>query len=98
MSTIAAQTLAMTLDTISSYLSLASKMDKYESMAIFRRFGDLNLLNLLSLKAKLQQLRTDFKAACVQEPPSPQEIHRVMVLHILYQYTRNKKKPKKASR
>jgi hypothetical protein len=40
MSTIAAQTLAMTLDTIASYLSLASKMDKYESMAIFRRFEE----------------------------------------------------------
>jgi hypothetical protein len=79
MPTIATQTVAIAPETLSTYASLASEMDKYESIAIFRRFGDLNLMNLLSLQAEVQQLRTDFKAACEQEhlpiiyPPTTHE-------------------------
>ncbi len=50
------------------YQNLAGIMDKDEGTAIFRRFGDLNMLNLLSLQAELEKLRNDFKALCVQVP------------------------------
>lgn len=38
------------------YPKLARLMGSYPAMAIFRRFGDLNMLNLLRLQAELQDL------------------------------------------
>jgi hypothetical protein len=69
MPTVATQTVAMGPDTVSSYFDLASWIDSRERMAIFQSFGDLDLLNLLILQAELHQLRIEFKAACVKEPP-----------------------------
>jgi hypothetical protein len=54
------------------YLSLASTIDKDEGKAIFRRFGDLNMLNLLSLQAELEHLRMEFKAICVKKSHAEQ--------------------------
>jgi ribosomal protein L29 len=71
MSGVAAQNLVAELEAAGfspdRYQSLATTMDKDEGTAIFRRFGDLNMLNLLSLQAELLKLRSDLKAMCVQK-------------------------------
>jgi hypothetical protein len=47
------------------YRSLATRMGSYKSdITLFRRFGDLNMLNLLSLQAELLNLQFDLDAAC----------------------------------
>lgn len=46
--------------------SLASAMDSDEVKPIFRRFGDLNLLNLLHLQSELLVLRGKFDAILVK--------------------------------
>lgn len=40
-----------------TYLELATFMNRYDGAAIFRRFGDLNMLNLLTLQSELEHLR-----------------------------------------
>jgi hypothetical protein len=47
---------------------LAETMDKDDGTAIFRRFGDLNMLNLLGLQAELLKLRSDFRELCAHVP------------------------------
>ncbi|KUJ07164.1 uncharacterized protein LY89DRAFT_725999 [Mollisia scopiformis] len=58
------------------YLSLAMTMDKDEGTAIFRRFGDLNMLNLLSLQAELMKLRNDLQESCVQNATEAEDYAR----------------------
>lgn len=39
----------------------------YPEVAIFRRFGELNTLNLLSLQAELISMQATFKAICKRD-------------------------------
>jgi hypothetical protein len=49
-----------TSEGIPGYLVLSAKMMKWDELAIFRIFSDLNMLNLLSLQAELMELRSRF--------------------------------------
>lgn len=40
-------------------LRLATSIDRFEHLAVFRRFGDLNILSILCLQAELVSLRSD---------------------------------------
>jgi uncharacterized protein DUF6594 len=52
----------------SGYRRLATKMGDFASeISLFRKFGDLNMLNLLSLQAELMNLHFQLKWACEQE-------------------------------
>jgi hypothetical protein len=47
------------------YRKLATKMGLWDSeISLFRRFGDLNMLNLLSLQAELMHLRLELDKTC----------------------------------
>jgi hypothetical protein len=47
------------------YRRLATKMGTWDSeISLFRRFGDLNMLNLLSLQAELMHLRLELDRTC----------------------------------
>jgi hypothetical protein len=47
------------------YRRLATKMGSYKSqISLFRRFGDLNMLNLLSLQAEIMHLHHELDYAC----------------------------------
>lgn len=46
------------------YHRLANVMSKDNSIAIFRRFDDINMLNLLSLQAEIFDLQNCFKLQC----------------------------------
>ncbi|KAF2685245.1 hypothetical protein K458DRAFT_486862 [Lentithecium fluviatile CBS 122367] len=46
------------------YLKLASVMGRSNDVAIFRRFNELNMLNLLSMQAELAKLREEFWVQC----------------------------------
>lgn len=43
------------------YHRLADLMGPYQETAIFRRFGPLNMLNLLSLQAELVDMEVEFR-------------------------------------
>ena len=45
---------------VPGYLNLSAIMASNDSFAIFRRFGDLNMLNILCLQAELTNLRAEF--------------------------------------
>lgn len=52
------------------YHKLATLMGNYRRVAIFRRFGALNMLNLLSLQAELVELEVHFKDVCAEDNES----------------------------
>ncbi|KAJ8109020.1 hypothetical protein ONZ43_g6253 [Nemania bipapillata] len=45
-------------------------MSKDEDLVILRRFGDLNMLHLLTLQTELDKLRLDFQKACEDDENS----------------------------
>jgi hypothetical protein len=49
------------------YPKLANLMGNYAEMAIFRRFGDLNYLNALSIQAELLELQVQLKDICHED-------------------------------
>jgi len=50
------------------YRGVATQMGLHRSpFAIFRRFGDLNMLNLMSLQAELMDLSDDFREICKED-------------------------------
>ncbi|KAF2177467.1 hypothetical protein K469DRAFT_807666 [Zopfia rhizophila CBS 207.26] len=58
------------------YRKVAQFMAKSNSFAIFRKFSDLNMLNLLSLQAELMELHEEFVDVCnsddnLSEPNAP---------------------------
>lgn len=53
------------------FASLAAVMAADEDISAFRRFDELNILNLLTLQDELQQLSQEFKTLC--PPPKPIE-------------------------
>ena len=66
------------------YQHLAKMMNKYEGIAIFRRFGDLNMINLLDLQYELVTLRSEFKDLCALISPYDEDgILRYGVAHPL---------------
>lgn len=46
-------------------------MGPYQETAIFRRFGPLNMLNLLSLQAELVEMDAEFRAIWAEDDSSP---------------------------
>jgi hypothetical protein len=54
------------------FRSLAAAMNKDEDLVIVRRFGDLNMLHLLTLQTELDQLRLSFLQAC-EDDEEPQK-------------------------
>jgi hypothetical protein len=46
------------------YPRLAALMSEEKDVAIFRRFDDLNFLNLLALQAEIVDLEKDFRREC----------------------------------
>ncbi|KAI7152787.1 hypothetical protein KC349_g8777 [Hortaea werneckii] len=52
------------------YHRLADLMGHYPETAIFRRFGALNMLNLLSLQAELIDLQVQFRDIWVEDDAS----------------------------
>ena len=48
-------------DVSEGYPKLSSLMASYPTAAIFRRFGELNMLNLLRLQAELQDLEAQLQ-------------------------------------
>lgn len=52
------------------YHRLADLMGQYPETAIFRRFGDLNMLNILSLQAELIDLRVEFRDTWAEDDGS----------------------------
>jgi hypothetical protein len=55
------------------YHRLADLMGHYPEAAIFRRFGSLNMLNLLSLQAELVDLQVQFRDIWVEDEGSPDD-------------------------
>jgi hypothetical protein len=58
---------------------LASAMSRDEDLVIVRRFGDLNMLHLLTLQTELDKLRLNFGKACQND----EELHKVRVFGYL---------------
>ncbi|KAL2067908.1 hypothetical protein VTL71DRAFT_16006 [Oculimacula yallundae] len=87
MPTVATQTTPPTSTIFSAqpYLDFAILIDKYEELAIFRRFGDLNMLNLLSLQAELGHLQAEFMEICtkVKENRPEQRVRGYPATHSL---------------
>lgn len=52
------------------YHRLADLMGHYSEAAIFRRFGSLNMLTLLSLQAELIDLQAQFRDMCAEDDGS----------------------------
>jgi hypothetical protein len=48
-------------------------MGHYPETAIFRRFGSLNMLNLLSLQAELVDLQVQFRDIWIEDETSPDD-------------------------
>jgi hypothetical protein len=55
------------------YHRLADLMGQYPEVSIFRRFGSLNMLNLLSLQAELIDLQIQFRDICIEDEESPDD-------------------------
>ncbi|CAN9171887.1 unnamed protein product [Alternaria alternata] len=55
------------------YHRLADLMGQYPEVAIFRRFGSLNALNLLSLQAELINLQVEFRDVWIEDDISTDE-------------------------
>ena len=49
------------------YPKLAAYMGKHNDVAIFRRFKNLNMLNLMSLQAELIDLEAQYRRACSED-------------------------------
>lgn len=52
------------------YHRLALLMDPNTEVAIFRRFGSLNMFNLLFMQAELMELERKFTTACLDDAAS----------------------------
>ena len=63
------------MDRVESYTGLASFMGRYPEMRILRRFGRLNMQNLLYLQAELVQLGTELQEmeGGEEEPGNPHQ-------------------------
>ncbi|USP77434.1 hypothetical protein yc1106_04708 [Curvularia clavata] len=55
------------------YNKLAKLMGKHTEMAIFRRFGSLNMINLLYLQAELMDLERKYEVAYCEDAKSSVE-------------------------
>ena len=58
------------------YHRLAGLMGHYPEAAIFRRFGSLNMLTLLSLQAELIDLQAQFRDMCAEDNSSYDPIEK----------------------
>ncbi|TGJ79047.1 hypothetical protein E0Z10_g9711 [Xylaria hypoxylon] len=58
---------------------LASAMNRDEDLVIIRRFGDLNMINILTIQTELDKLREDFRKACEDDT----ELHKMTVFGYL---------------
>lgn len=59
------------------YREIAHLMAYKDSpFAIFRRFGQLNMLNLLCMQAELMELQSEFRTVCEEDDDSKSEINR----------------------
>lgn len=58
------------------YHRLADLMGHYPEAAIFRRFGSLNMLNLLSLQAELIDLQVQFRDIWAEDEGSPDDCEK----------------------
>jgi hypothetical protein len=54
-------------DEPNGYRRLAVIMQKEENLAIFRRFQDINMLQLMSLQAEILHIQAWFKHRCAQD-------------------------------
>lgn len=58
------------------YHRLAELMGQYPEVAIFRRFGPLNMLNLLSLQAELIDLQVEFRDIWAEDEESTDDTEK----------------------
>jgi hypothetical protein len=65
------------------YHRLASLMSIDTSIAIFRRFDEINMLNLLSLQAEIFELQTNFRLECYLDDTSDDPSKRDFLTYFL---------------
>lgn len=58
------------------YHQLAELMGPYQEAAIFRRFGPLAMMNLLSLQAELVELHAEFRKICQDNDHSADPVEK----------------------
>jgi len=63
------------------YHRLADLMGHYSEAAIFRRFGALNMLNLLSLQAELVDLQVQFRDVWIEDETSSDNSEKLFSTH-----------------
>jgi hypothetical protein len=58
------------------YLQVSNELTQHDDLAAFRMFGDLNMLNLLTLQAELTELRYEFIALASDGHPKGFSNHK----------------------
>ena len=64
------------------YTRLAEHMGEHANRAVFRRFGQLNALNLLYLQAELVELEREWAGHAAADLKSPLREHQYRAVHL----------------